>query len=228
MNIYLQRVKDLAIENKYTEWYLNVCSSALSRTNHNDPKYKQRLDAKANLTYTEGHHIFPKCICETQADKAAKTNCVFLSSREHFLCHWLLCKMFNGEIRNKMMAAMSFLVLDPTGDRKVTSRQFSTSRKMIAIACSERRPMTGKFHSNETKIKMSRSAKGITKSPSHKTNISLGKLGSVQLANIITKERKQLNYAAAQDLLSDPNWVKLWFRHPIPQTYSNECAMANS
>lgn len=54
--------------------------------------------------YYEKHHIQPKSLGGTND----KENLVKLTAREHFICHWLLVKMYNkGTIeRNKMLCAL--------------------------------------------------------------------------------------------------------------------------
>jgi hypothetical protein len=74
-------------ENKYTKYYNLLTERAKNRT----------------LTdYTERHHIIPQSLGGSN-DKA---NLVDLTAREHFICHWLLIKMTEGEARGKMLYAL--------------------------------------------------------------------------------------------------------------------------
>lgn len=50
----------------------------------------------------ERHHIIPRSLGGTDD----KSNLVYLSCREHFLCHWMLVKMTEGEARCKMVYAL--------------------------------------------------------------------------------------------------------------------------
>jgi len=50
----------------------------------------------------ERHHIMPRSLGGTDD----KSNLVYLSCREHFLCHWMLVKMTEGEARCKMVYAL--------------------------------------------------------------------------------------------------------------------------
>ena len=54
--------------------------------------------------YFEKHHILPKSLGGSNDEN----NLVKLTAREHFICHWLLVKMYNkGTIeRNKMLCAL--------------------------------------------------------------------------------------------------------------------------
>lgn len=74
--------------NKYTYWYNSIIKNAQSRT----------LDC-----YKERHHIIPQSLGGTDD----KNNLVDLTAREHFICHWLLVKMYTGESKSKMMYALN-------------------------------------------------------------------------------------------------------------------------
>jgi hypothetical protein len=63
-------------------------------------KAKQRGWKKARGR--ERHHIIPQSL----GGSNDKDNLVYLSCREHFLCHWLLVKMTEGEAYHKMVYAL--------------------------------------------------------------------------------------------------------------------------
>ena len=74
-------------ENKYTNHYNLLTARAKDRV----------------LTeYTERHHIIPQSL----GGSNDKDNLVDLTAREHFICHWLLIKMTEGEARGKMLYAL--------------------------------------------------------------------------------------------------------------------------
>ena len=50
----------------------------------------------------ERHHIIPRSLGGTNT----KSNLVYLTCREHFLCHWLLLKITTGENYHKMLYAL--------------------------------------------------------------------------------------------------------------------------
>ena len=50
----------------------------------------------------ERHHIIPQSL----GGSNDKSNLVYLSCREHFLCHWLLMKMTEGDNHHKMRYAL--------------------------------------------------------------------------------------------------------------------------
>lgn len=76
------------IENKYTKLYYKITSNA-----------KQRITEG----YTELHHIIPQSMGGSNDNE----NLVELTAREHFICHWLLIKMTEGEDRSKMLYALN-------------------------------------------------------------------------------------------------------------------------
>jgi hypothetical protein len=100
--------------NKYQTWYRNITDRARSRT----------LEG-----YVERHHVIPRSLGGT--DDA--NNLVSLTAREHFVCHWLLTKIYTGEARYKMINAMYIMRAEgPYQKRyesKITSRVYNTLRE---------------------------------------------------------------------------------------------------
>lgn len=100
--------------NKYQTWYQNITDRARSRT----------LEG-----YVERHHVIPRSLGGT--DDA--NNLVCLTAREHFVCHWLLTKIYTGEARYKMINAMYIMRAEgPYQKRyesKITSRVYNTLRE---------------------------------------------------------------------------------------------------
>jgi hypothetical protein len=76
------------LTNKYSKLYYKITSTA-----------KQRITEG----YTEIHHIIP----QSMGGSNDKENLVELTAREHFICHWLLIKMTEGEDRSKMLYALN-------------------------------------------------------------------------------------------------------------------------
>lgn len=66
--------------------------------------HKITLNAKQRITegYTERHHIIPQSL----GGSDEKENLVELTAREHFICHWLLIKMTEGDEKGKMLYAL--------------------------------------------------------------------------------------------------------------------------
>lgn len=79
------------LDNKYTTWYNNIISNAKSRINTNG--------------YMEKHHIIPSSL----GGSNKKDNLVYLTPKEHFICHVLLTKMTVGNHYYKMCYALNML-----------------------------------------------------------------------------------------------------------------------
>lgn len=164
-------IENIALNNKYTKWYIKIINKALLRAN-------SRKQAKQILGYVEAHHIIPKSIYNNQ-------NIVYLTSREHFICHLLLTKMFNEpNIKQKMYFALSsFLRINKKTQRIINNRQYELARLAVEKA------MTGRVVSEETRYKQSiirvgvappnKGKKGIIKtgpcSESRRNNIIIGR-----------------------------------------------------
>lgn len=72
-------------QSKYRDIYISICQRGAERGNN-------RKQLKELLNYVEGHHFIPKCVTKEYA--LEQHNIVFLTAREHFICHYLLCKIF--------------------------------------------------------------------------------------------------------------------------------------
>jgi hypothetical protein len=101
------------IENKYTKLYYKITSNA-----------KQRITDG----YTELHHIIP----QSMGGSNDKENLVELTAREHFICHWLLIKMTEGEDRSKMLYALNGMKAENRYQQryhtKITARVYEKHR----------------------------------------------------------------------------------------------------
>lgn len=75
------------LSNKYTVWYTQIIRRAQLRLTLNE--------------YSERHHIIPRSL----GGLDRKSNLVRLTAREHFICHWLLTKMVQGDDLLKMKYA---------------------------------------------------------------------------------------------------------------------------
>jgi hypothetical protein len=111
------------IDNKYTHWYYQITNAAQARLKPNG--------------YTERHHIIP----ESFSGPNTPENLVYLTAREHFLCHWLLTKMVTGTNKAKMVNAfwaMCTLRNEHQGARHVIpGRIYEKVRNKISVSRSE-------------------------------------------------------------------------------------------
>jgi len=89
--------------NKYEKWYSAITNRAKYRT----------LDG-----YKERHHIIPHSL----GGSDDSDNLVDLTAREHFLCHWLLTKMYTGEARGKMINALYMMRAESPHQKRYESK----------------------------------------------------------------------------------------------------------
>lgn len=127
--------------NKYKKWYNQI---VLNGKNEKIPGH-------------EHHHILPKSLGGTDDN----SNLVYITAREHFVCHWLLTKIYpTGEEHWKMLNALRMMRAENKNqqryDTKITSRVYSKLKEEYANLQSERyrgenNPFFGKSHTKEAK-----------------------------------------------------------------------------
>lgn len=129
------------IKNKYHKLYFLLVNRAKTRSISG---------------YTEKHHIIPKCMGGTND----LHNLAVLTAREHYICHVLLTKMTEGDIKRKMIFASRMMLYSSKNHNrtKINSRLSDTLKTLHAIEMSKLH--SGKIVTTETRNKMSKSAKG--------------------------------------------------------------------
>ena len=165
------------LQNKYLKWYLNIIENAIS------------LNRKKNKDiYFERHHILPKS-CFKQYSKE-NWNIVYLTAKEHFICHLLLVKFSTGQIKHKLeKGIVPFIMLK--NKRKLSSHQFEKARKAnSSFNCGYKNGMYGKIHTNESKEKVSKKLKGTIKSEETKIKMSIAQRGLKRSQEAIENNRK--------------------------------------
>ena len=138
------------LDNKYTKTYFNIIYRARQR----------EIDG-----YFESHHIIPKSL----GGSNKKENLINLTAREHFICHLLLIRMYDGMDKNKMIHAswaMATLENEHQKRYKIRSKTYEVLRKQYANIRSN--ALKGKQRpplSEETKKKISESHKDKKRTP---------------------------------------------------------------
>ena len=120
MNIYIEKVKSISRNSKYTNWYVNIILTAKNRA-------KSKKEANKILTYSEGHHILPKCL--NMGGETDKENIAYLSAKEHFIVHMLLPKMFNEKYFSYLLSSAITLMMGKKNKYK-NSNSYNTARKI--------------------------------------------------------------------------------------------------
>ena len=135
--------------NKYNIWYSNIINRAQTRPDLNE--------------YAERHHIIPHSL----GGSDHPSNLVSLTAREHFICHWLLTKIYTGEARGKMINAMYIMRAEGTNQKryksKITSRVYKHLREEYAAYISKLN--TGRVQPPEEKAKQLAAQIGRTRAP---------------------------------------------------------------
>ncbi len=147
--------------NKYSKLYYTITNNA-----------KQRVTDG----YTERHHIIPQSL----GGNNDKENLVDLTAREHFICHWLLIKMTDGEDRSKMLYALNGMRAENKHQEryhtKITARVYEKYRLEHAKNHSE--IMKGRVPYNKGR-KMSEEQKELLRGKA-RANHASGKVYSVE------------------------------------------------
>lgn len=132
-------------ENKYTKYYTLITDAAKTRNNEG---------------YIERHHIIPQSL----GGSNDKDNLVDLTAREHFICHWLLIKMTEGEARSKMLYALH-------GMRAENRYQQRYSSTITARVYERYRIEHAKNHSERMKGKEPWNKGGVDITDEHRANL---------------------------------------------------------
>ena len=127
--------------NKYNKWYNQIVANG---------KHEK-------LPEHELHHVLPRSLGGTDD----KNNLVYITTREHFICHWLLTKIYpTGEEHWKMLNALRMMRAENKNqhryDTKITSRVYAKLKEEYSKLQSERNrgannPFFGKSHTKESK-----------------------------------------------------------------------------
>lgn len=149
----------IMLTNKYSKLYHKITSNA-----------KQRITEG----YTETHHIIPQSL----GGSNDKHNLVELTAREHFICHWLLIKMTEGDDRSKMLYALNGMKAENRYQQryhtKITARVYEKYR--IEHAENHSKNMKGRPAHNKGR-KMSEEQKQLLREKA-KANHASGKIYS--------------------------------------------------
>lgn len=113
----------------------------------------------AENTYTEMHHILPKCAGGTNH----KNNLVALLPEEHLLAHLLLVKI--DPLNESYIFAANMMT-----HRIRNNKEYGWVRRAYSIAAS--RNSLGRTHTEETKKRISEARTGMTFEDDHRKNIS--------------------------------------------------------
>lgn len=164
-------------------WYLKTYEALVIKA------LKRGLSRKKLDYYTEKHHILPKCM----NGKDSKDNYVLLTFREHIIAHMLLSRMYPN---NNELSHVVYFMLSSSKNNNIynntrrTKFKISNTKELEEIRIKSveylREINTGKFVSEETKLRISKGKSGLKLSEDAKRSMALGRVGMV-----FTEERKK-------------------------------------
>lgn len=177
--------------NKYKKWYNQIVANG----------------ATTKLPGHEHHHILPRSLGGTDNE----SNLIYITAREHFVCHWLLTKIYpTGEEHWKMLNALRMMRAENKNQQryhtKITSRVYAKLKEEYSRLQSERfsgenNPMYGdKFYRSEEGYTRQREAvlgeKNGAKKVESRKKIADSKLGKTR--DLFSKEWKEKMSLAKQ------------------------------
>lgn len=155
-----------------------------------------RAQARESLSeYKETHHIIPRCM----GGSDDKENLVELTGREHFISHWLLCKIYDTPGLKKAFGLMC--LTGKNRSYKISSQLYELGRRRLSEAA------IGREVSIETREKISRALKGRKFTKEHLARMRKPK----------TEEAKK-NIAAAKVGVLNPMYGTISPTRDVPHT----------
>ena len=128
-----------------------------------------RAQARESLSeYKETHHIIPRCM----GGSDDKENLVELTGREHFIAHWLLCKIYDTPGLKKAFGLMC--LTGKNRSYKISSQLYELGRRRLSEAA------IGREVSIETREKISRALKGRKFTKEHLARMRKPKTGEAK------------------------------------------------
>jgi len=98
----------LGNSSKYLSVYSALVNRATDRIGGISTKVAMKRQANRVIGYAEAHHIIPKSI--NPEYRLRRDNLVYLTPREHFICHLLLERIFRGtKEHSKMLYALNWI-----------------------------------------------------------------------------------------------------------------------
>ena len=116
------------LDNKYSKWYFNIINS------YNSSNIPENI-------YCENHHIMPKCIELNNLSE----NIVCVRMKDHVIFHHLLTKMFEGNIKRKMMHSYHRIIFGKNNEIQTPIRIERARKLHVENMSGENHHMWGKF-----------------------------------------------------------------------------------
>jgi hypothetical protein len=173
------------IDNPETKRYYEIIENA-------------RLFPIPSDTYTEKHHIIPRCFYKAgwvTDDPNNPDNLVVLTSRDHFICHQLLTQMLSKEHPGYYKMSHAFFLMCRISPSQIgryipTPEEYESAKILHSVAISKAskgKPKSAEHRANMSKAHTSKKRKPFSaearanmskpRSAEHKANISKGQTG---------------------------------------------------
>jgi hypothetical protein len=172
---------------------------------------KSEIRVKNDKTYYESHHITPKCL----GGGNEPNNLVFLTAKEHYLCHKLLILIYPDE--DKLVYALWMMSNGSNSYRNnhliVSGREYRYHRELYVKSHTQR--MIGRVVSDETSKKISEAKKGFKYTDESKKRMSESQKGKVGEKNSFygkkhTEEsKKKMSEMAKNRIVSEETRKKM-------------------
>lgn len=138
------------IDNKYRKIYNTLINNAIAQS-------REKTD---DIVY-EKHHITPRAL----GGDNSSTNLVFLTPKEHYICHHLLTKFTTGAAKHKMMLAYKMMLRSSKSNVRnfvITARMYDRAKRFQSEVSKHR------VHPEAVKAKISQSLQEWHSDPSNK------------------------------------------------------------
>jgi len=171
---------------------------------------RKLLDRKSNNDgKLENHHILPRSL----GGSDNSINLVLLTTKEHFIAHLLLTKIYTGKDKSKMVYAFAKMCQSNQNQKRIiNSRYFELAKTLMSTHCAgENSSWYGRKHTEETKKKLSESKKGSNNpmfgKPAHNRGITpaplsddaKNRISAAHKGKVISDETKLKMSVAAKD-----------------------------
>ncbi len=177
--------KSVFLENKYANWYWAIIESAQQR------KCPKNVVLERHHILPKGKYLFP----QFKSLKEHPWNGVYLTLREHYICHLLLTKMTTGETRRATIYA---LMRFSSGLGKCSSRHYAKAKELFKLArrgCpSSLKGRPGRKWTDEQKQQHSKKMKEVMNTKTTKQRCSVAKMGKPG-AKLSKEHREAISHA---------------------------------
>lgn len=210
MNLYFIQLRAISTPNKYLTWYENICLRAFNRATC-------RQSANKLFGYVEKHHILPRSA--KLGGETDEANTVYLTAREHYICHNLLTRFTTGKLRHKMLKAFVMFRASRTDCPRVNTNSVSYRRakEEHARQMSLLNPFRDKtVHAKAIATREERRSKGLIAAPINKPTTLQRTSARMRVSNPM-KDPSIVSKMLASRTPEMSGKGMCWMAHPVLQ-----------